>query len=223
MCDKLTIWGDSISCGMTFDESKARYTLCRDTYVKALPLQGVTVNSYAKPGCTAVMGLEIAEKTEPMAGGAALIEFGGNDSDLKWAEVAARPDIPHHALVSLPAFEAALKKLIYRARALGMRPIVALPLPVACERYFNWITRSLDREAILRYLGAPDYIYRWQERYAYAAQRVAERERCLTFDMRGLFLDCRNFESYMSLDGIHPSPKGYAVIRDAFLEVWKAQ
>ncbi len=220
IANQLYILGDSISCGVMYNAQAARYTLFRGTFDRVLRAQGVTVKNYAKPGCTSAMGLDVAAKSEPLPGGIALIEFGGNDSDLKWAEVSNRPDDPHSALVPIPEFENAMRSLIRQARSRLMTPVVSLPLPVVPDRYFNWISKGLIRESILRYLGSVEHIYRWQERYAFSAQRVAYQEHCSIFDMRGLFLNQRSYGDLMSNDGIHPNAAGYALIRDAFLASW---
>ena len=47
--NQLLIFGDSISCGVMYDEAAHRYTLCRNTYDRVLRTQGVAVKSYAKP------------------------------------------------------------------------------------------------------------------------------------------------------------------------------
>lgn len=218
--NQLFIFGDSISCGVMYDEAAHRYTLCRNTYDRVLRMQGVAVKSYAKPGCTAVDAVRMLDKAEPLPGAPCVIEFGGNDSDLNWEEVAAQPDLPHEAKVSLSDFHDSLLRLIAYARDNGMRPVVSIPLPVVPDRYFEWVSQKLDRDAILHYLGSPEYIYRWQERYAYVALKTANEANCPIFDLRGLFLDQRDFRDMMSRDGIHPNEAGYAVIREAALKRW---
>lgn len=215
---QLFIFGDSISCGVMYDESAGRYTLCRNTYDRVLRRQDVPVKNYAKPGCTAADAVRDLEKTEPLAGAQCIIEFGGNDSDLNWEDVSRQPDIAHKAKVSLADFRASLLRLIDYARANAMQPIIALPLPVVADRYFEWVSRSLDRNAILRYLGSTEYIYRWQERYAYQALKTASEAHCPVLDLRGAFLDQRDFRDMMSLDGIHPNESGYGLIREAALQ-----
>ena len=43
--NQLFIFGDSISCGVMYDEAAHRYTLCRNTYDRVLRTQGVAVKS----------------------------------------------------------------------------------------------------------------------------------------------------------------------------------
>ena len=60
--NQLFIFGDSISCGVMYDEAAHRYTLCRNTYDRVLRTQGVAVKSYAKPGCTAADAVRMLDK-----------------------------------------------------------------------------------------------------------------------------------------------------------------
>ena len=66
--NQLFIFGDSISCGVMYDEAAHRYTLCRNTYDRVLRTQGVAVKSYAKPGCTAADAVRMLDKAEPLPG-----------------------------------------------------------------------------------------------------------------------------------------------------------
>lgn len=214
----LVVFGDSIACGVTFDAVTARHTLCRDTYIRALRAQGVTVSSYAKPGCTTAIALEAARQASLPDSGTALIALGGNDSDLPWAEVSARPEDAHGALVSLEDYHNNLTALCALLRAGGLRPIVATPIPVVPDRYFDWFSARLDKEALLRHLGATEVIYRWQERYALEALIAAREADCPVINLRAKLLERRDFGALMSGDGIHPSAAGYALITRVMTE-----
>ena len=89
------------------------------------------------------------------------------------------------------------------------------PLPVVAERYVKWISRGLDAEKILKYLGSYEYIYRWQERYALEALKTALSTETEVFDLRSQFLYQRDFADFMCEDGIHPNPAGHALIAQA--------
>lgn len=220
IADKLYVWGDSIARGVYFDKARNQYSVCRDTFDHALRALGVAVRNFAKPGCTSKAALDMTETADIQPGAVAAIEFGGNDSDLKWSEVSEKPDEAHRALVPLNAYADSLKALIARARKLSLRPVIVTPIPVVAERYFKWVSAKLNPDAILKYLGSAAYIYRWQERYAYMAMQAARDADCPVFDLRSQFLDRRDFESLMSEDGIHPTPDGYRLIRDSVLSAW---
>lgn len=215
----ISIWGDSIGKSVTFDESRNRHIICRDNYEAIFKELGYELHNYARMGCTAPMGEKLMTE-ERMNGGIAVIEFGGNDSDIDWKAVSEDPENREHpALVSIPDFKAALTRMIARARKFHMRPVLVTPLPVAAGRYFEWVSRGLNRERILKYLGgSAEYIYRWQERYDIALMEVAIQEKTALFDVRSRFLDEKNLNDVMSLDGIHPNARGYGIIKEAVRE-----
>jgi len=219
--DSLYVLGDSIARGILYDESKGVYSLCRNTFDTVLKKMGVNVKNYSKMGCTSVSALSILDKCENRNGAIAAIEFGGNDSDLNWKSVAEHPEVFHEAAVTLPEFIQSIREMIRGFRKRGMRPVVVTPLPIVSERYYRQVSKNLDAKAILTYLGNEDSIYRWQERYSYAAWEAAHKESCGVFDLRSLFLNRRDFHSLMGPDGIHPNEKGYAVISEAVEKAWK--
>lgn len=218
--NQLCIFGDSIYCGVTFDETFGRYTLCRNTFDKKLRSFGVTVRNNARPGCTTDIALNHLDEAHVLPGAVCLISFGGNDSDLEWEKVAADPDHYHEGKVSLAQFKENIRELILFAREKQMQPVVCTPLPVAAERYFETFSKGLDRSALMRYLHNTEYIYRWQERYALGAQQVACSMNCEVFDLRSIFLYQRDFSALMCRDGIHPSAGGYTLMTQAFCSFW---
>ncbi|MGI6239750.1 MAG: SGNH/GDSL hydrolase family protein [Christensenellales bacterium] len=215
----ISIWGDSIGKSVMFDEARNRHIICRDNYEAYMRGRGLDVRNYARIGLTAPGGMELMTEERMEAGGIAVIEFGGNDSDIDWASVSEHPDRElHPAKVSIPDFKKALSGMIDRARASGMAPIIVTPLPLVADRYFEWVSRGLDRANILKYLGAAEFIYRWQERYDIAVREVAAMARTQLFDLRTRFLGEKNLDALMSVDGIHPNAQGHALIKDAVRE-----
>ena len=94
--------------------------------------------------------------------------------------------------------------------------MLVTPLPIVPERYIRWMTKGLDFEAIMRYLGSYEWIYRWQERYALESLKAArDVGGCRIFDLRSEFLLQRDFPDLMCEDGIHPNAEGYKLIRNA--------
>lgn len=216
----ISIWGDSIGKCIMFDSERNRHVICRDSFERCLRQQGVDVHNYAVMGCTAPKGVQLMTEERLNNGGIAVIEFGGNDSDLDWKAVCDEPEKSAEKLVrvTLPDFRAALSDMVNRARAHGLKPILATPLPVMSDRYLDWISRPLDRAKILNYLGAADYIYRWQERYDIAVRQIAAELGVKLFDIRTRFLMERSIGEYMSIDGIHPNAEGHRIIKEAALE-----
>lgn len=211
---EVSIWGDSIGKSVMFDEARNRHVICRDNYEELIRAQGIEVKNYARIGCTAPMGEELMTEERLGEGGVAVIEFGGNDSDIDWRAVSEDPERElFPAKVSIADFKAALSTMVARARAHGMRPILVTPLPLVAERYFEWVSRGLNRPNILKYLGASEFIYRWQERYDIAARVVASETRTRLFDIRTRFLQEKRLDELMSIDGIHPNERGHLLIK----------
>ncbi len=216
--NSISIWGDSIGKCIMFDADRNRHVICRDSYETCLKQKGMEIKNYAVMGCTAPKGESLMTDERMRRGGLAVIEFGGNDSDLDWKAVCDDPDREMYpAKVSIPDFKSALRHMIHRARQADMRPMLVTPLPVMAERYLNWISRGLDKQRILRYLGNAEYIYRWQERYDIAVREIAAETGVGIFDIRTRFLLEKHLGDAMSLDGIHPSAKGHQIIKDAVL------
>ena len=216
----ISVWGDSIGKGIMFDPARNRHVICRDSWETSLKQQGLDIHNYAVMGCTAPKGVTLMTEDRLNKGGVAVIEFGGNDSDLDWKAVCDDPEksADHFVRVTLPDFRSALSAMVERARSFGLLPVLSTPLPVIADRYFEWISKPLDRDKILDYLGAAEYIYRWQERYDIAVRETAAKLNVKLFDIRTRFLQERRIGDFMSLDGIHPNEKGHAIIRETVLE-----
>lgn len=220
----ISVWGDSIGKGIMFDTARNRHVICRDSYEAHLKKCGVDVRNYSVMGCTAPKGVELMTENRLSLGGIAVIEFGGNDSDLDWQAVCNDPDTAAESIVkvTIPDFRKALRAMVEKARLFGLKPVLSTPIPVIADRYLEWISKPLDRDKILNYLGAAEYIYRWQERYDIAVRQIAAEMGVRLFDVRTRFLQERRIGDFMSIDGIHPNEKGHELIKDTALEYLQA-
>ena len=207
----ICVWGDSIAKGVYYDEARGRYAILRESCLRLMESElGIPVRNYAVMGRTAPECLAAVDPRDRVPGGIAVIEFGGNDCDMDWAAVARQPDRDHPARSSVAEFKRALQGMAAFVRAGGMEPILVTPLPIDGQKYFQWVSRGLDQEAILKYLGGdPQMMYRWQEQYAGAVRDVAREEDTRLLDCRGAFLSDREFPSFYCPDGIHPNARGH--------------
>lgn len=206
----ICVWGDSLAKGVYYDEDRDRYAILKDGCLRLLAREGgFDVRSHAVMGRTAAECLSSMEAEETVPGAVAVFEFGGNDSDMDWAAVAREPEREHPARSGLAEYKTALTGLASFARRHGMEPVLTTPLPLDGEKYFRWVSRGLDQEAILKYLGGdPHMMYRWQEQYAAAARDAAREADARLLDLRGAFLSDRSFRTYYCLDGIHLNGRG---------------
>ena len=126
---------------------------------------------------------------------------------------------------TLDEFAVELSDMVQGARQGGMTPLLVTPMPVVSSRYFRWITRSLNADAVLRWLGDVEHIYRWQERYAAAVRDVARETHAHLLDLRDAFLRVGPLEKYFCADGIHPNEEGHRLmfecVRSFVTEGWK--
>ncbi len=219
LVSSIHIWGDSIGKGVIFDESRGRYAISGQRWTAQIEAQlGIQVHNHSRMGAVIPDGLKELERSPELSGALAVIEFGGNDCDLPWAEVAKAPAQDHLAKVPVDLFRKLLGQFINQVRTRGARPLLVTPPPLDAARYFAWVTRQLDAQAVERFLGDIQHIYRWQERYAIAVRDVAQQLNCELFDLRDAFLAQRDVASYLCIDGIHPNERGQNLIAQAILQ-----
>ena len=220
MWKQLQIWGDSLLKGVVFDEIRNRYQILRGNCVQQLTaLLPFPVENNARMGCTAPEGFEMLKEGEMQPGGLALIEYGGNDCDMDWAAVAADPSKDHQPKTSPEVFASMLEQCVERVREADMQPMLVVPTPLHAPRYFDWVTRGLDRAAVLGFLGDVERIYRWQERYALLVCTTASKLRCPLINLRDAFLAVKGYERLLCIDGIHPNAEGHALMLDTMKAV----
>jgi lysophospholipase L1-like esterase len=223
---KVVLFGDSVARGIVLGDDGS-YSPIHDSFAEgAAGRLGLPLVNKARFGCTIAKGLEItrrflarepAKREKPEL---ALLEFGGNDCDFKWDEIAARPAEHHDPTTPLPIFSKLYGEMIGELKAAGFSPVIMTLPPLDAERYFAWVTRKgLDQAAVLSWLGDVGMIYRWHEGYDKEVRRIAEREGCPLADVRKAFIDSGDYGKYICQDGIHPNRLGHALIEGELLDL----
>ena len=214
--------GDSISKGVVYDEARERYAVTENNYVSLLQrvLKGIIYNA-SKFGNTIVKGLgRLPREVESRNHDIVVIEFGGNDCDFNWPEVAQNPRFDHPPQTDYDLFQKLLTETIGDLNSKGVVPVLLTLPPLDAEKYLNWISHG-DKEArknILLWLGSVTKIYWWQERYNAAIIKVAKETGTKWIDVRGAFLEHPDFLNMICVDGIHPNERGHKVIAEKILE-----
>lgn len=211
--------GDSILKGVQLDESSGRYRLKNDMDIPAIEKEfGISVRNESHFGATVEKGSRLLERLlqRGTACDVLVMDFGGNECDVNWAEIAQAPERQHLPRIPLEAFIQHYRTLIRRVRSGGIRPVVTNLPPLDSERFFKWWCRDLDRAAVLRWLGQVENIYAWQERYSRGVEALAREEGVPLVDLRGAFLDYGHLERTLCADGTHPNSTGQALITRAF-------
>lgn len=217
MINSICVFGDSIIRGVIFDAIRGRYIFLKNSFANLFGKNtGIRVDNYAKFGCTITVGDKIIDKH-----GANLscykytaLEFGGNDCDFNWKAVSERPDDEHIPNTPIEEFEALYSKVIDKVAQSGSKPVLFSLPPLHAQKYFDFLSKGLNKENILRWLGDVEHIYRWHEMYNLVVVKLAAMKNAPLIDIRRAFLESKNYERLLCDDGIHPNENGHALISD---------
>jgi lysophospholipase L1-like esterase len=219
---RIGIWGDSVAKGVVLDAERGRYVLLRENFAAGAGLRlGVSLENRARFGCTVAQGREIVKRSlenDPFCD-VAVLEFGGNDCDFDWREVADAPDEEHVPKTTLADFLSVYREMVSLLRARGTEVFLMTLPPLDAVRYFAWIVRGgLSAKDILHWLGDVQTIYRWHERYNLAVWELSRETGCEVIDIRRSFLERRDYRTLLCEDGIHPNEAGHAVIETVLVD-----
>ncbi len=222
---KIIVSGDSISKGVIYDEIKMKYTILEENYVDLLrnKLDGIIYNT-SRFGSTIIKGIQKLKtnifKDKPDV---VLIEYGGNDCDFNWDEIAKNPEADHIPKTDFETFENTLLETINLVKENRGIPVLMNLPPLNADKYLDWISKNSPaaKTNILKWLGSVTKIYWWQERYNSVIVKIAEETKTLWIDIRGAFLHYPDFTKLLCIDGIHPNKDGHIVIADKITDFIK--
>jgi lysophospholipase L1-like esterase len=211
------VFGDSILRGVLLDPVNKRYYPLPDDRFRRFEEQfGLKLHNKSSFGCIIGKGYR---KVRAMLSGddqpcdIAVLEYGGNDCDFNWAEVAEKPDSPHEPNTPLAVFKNTYLQIINDLKSRSIVPVIMSLPPICAEKYFNWITRNgLSKEKILSWLGDVQTIARYQELYSLAVTEIALSTSSQLIDIRSAFLERRDYARLICDDGIHPNLDGHELI-----------
>jgi len=220
---KICLFGDSISKGVIIDEIHDRYIMTKRSFANILTAgeETLDVTNYSMLGCTIQKGRSLIERhiRDVENCEITVLEYGGNDSDHNWAEVAENPNTEHLPKTPIDEFVKDYRDIVEKLSAMGKRIIMLNLPPIDEHKYFDWISRGLCKENILKWLGGSDeYIYRFHEIYNVQACNIASEYRLPLIDIRSAFLRMRNYSDCLCSDGIHPNEKGHELIAKTISE-----
>lgn len=216
--NKIGVWGDSILKGVIFDEKAGKYRPSDDSAVNILKRDflAVDIKNNSRFGCTAPKAEKNLEHflENGYHADAVLLEFGGNDCDFNWAEVSAAPHSEHEPNTPLSKFIESMHNMVNNLIKHKITPVLMNLPPISAERYFNWITipENVNAENVLFWLKEKQVIYRQQENYSHAIDNMARQYNIPLIDVREPFLEIRDYENYLCVDGIHLNEKGQALM-----------
>ena len=204
---KIQIFGDSIMKGVVYNEEMNKYSLCKDK----LAVENAEITNRSKMGATIEYGMTSAIRHlhEYGSSSTVLLEFGGNDCNHKWDEVSEHPELEHISFVPPRTFVEDYIKTINILKKAGAQVIVSTLPPISSEKFMNYLSRGLNFDNILQWLGSVEILSRRQQEYSELAKRVAERTGCKILPLREAAESLPGWEDMLCADGMHPSEAGY--------------
>ena len=218
--------GDSVLKGFQYSLEKGRHvTDCSIDYERAT---GMNVENLGKFGCTVSKGLEytrrVFEKNPDCDW--VLADFGGNDSDFNWAEIAANPYIAHDPKTVIPVFYLDYCALVRHVQEYGSRIVLTTLPPLCSEGYIDWTvkTQNLDRNGIMTWLnGDIERVRVYHYLYSEMVKTVSRDCGVPLIDLRSAFEAAGKPSELMGPDGIHPNEKGQKIIEACIERFFRSQ
>ena len=203
------------------DNGTVKYIISDHGFVNRVGCSsGLSIRNLSRFGSTILGGLKNIDRHlhEIKHGDRVVLEFGGNDCNFDWAQVAAAPEKQHLPATPKDEFAEKYYSAIKLAKSRGARVALCTLVPIESKRFMNWVSRGLDRAGILQYLhGDVNEIGRWQESYSRLVQQVADASGCPALDLRAPFEHAPGgMEHLISADGIHPNAEGYKKLSAVF-------
>ncbi|MDR2125542.1 MAG: SGNH/GDSL hydrolase family protein [Prevotellaceae bacterium] len=220
---KAAVFGDSILRGIQLDSCTKKYIVNNCIDIDQIEHKHlVSVDNFSVFGCTINKGnMMLQRRLGKMSFDIAVLEYGGNDCDFNWKEIAERPYDKHIPKTPLATFIDIYLKMINLLKEKCIEPIVATLPPLEPQWFFDWFCNGLNKDNILKWLGTVNTIYRWQEKYSRAIEYIAYKTNTLIVDIRSAFLQYFRIDDLLCEDGTHPNSKGQNVITETFLNISK--
>lgn len=215
-------YGDSITKGIIYDEEKSKYATLKENFTNIISnkIKGQVFNA-GKFGSTIIRGAskmyrDVIKKSPDIV----LIEFGGNDCDYNWEDIAKNPDNEYKPNTDIFTFRETLLSMIDTLKNDHILPVLMTLPPLDPQKYFKWITKedSFAEQNILHWLGTKDALFNWHSSYNKIITEVANETSTVLIDVRTEFLKHIDYGQFLCKDGIHPNIDGQSLIASVILK-----
>lgn len=188
---RIAVFGDSLMKG-TLPDAQLRYHFHTDLFEAPLAGLHAEVTNRSVFGATSRKGVALVQRD--LARGHrydwALVEYGGNDCNYDWPDVAAHPEQDHDPVVLVDEFRANMAAIVQMLREAGIRPIFTTLPPIDEVKYLACIDHNgASAAGVMQWLGDVRRIYRTQERYSGLVRTIADELDVPCVDPRERFLD----------------------------------
>lgn len=217
----VTLFGDSILYGIIVDPSNLKYVKCPDYDLRRDATEiGIDLLNISQMGRNSFEGISEVKNylTRHPAPDYAVVEFGGNDCNRDWDAIIK--GLSGDVKTPIEKFKSNLKEMITtlashntKVALMNMPPIVSLP-------FLNWVAQSEQSKRIIEaFLGDVEQIYKTHESYSTEICNLAQDLSIPLIDVRAKF-GC-DPTPYLCIDGVHPNPDGYRLIKNELLKYLK--
>lgn len=214
---KVCLFGDSISKGVIIDELHNRYMVTKRSFANIISgcEDWMELKNYSMLGCTIEKGRRLINRHRQAVDDSdvVVLEYGGNDCDFLWDEIAAEPSTEHLPKTPLDDFLEDYREIITGLQGIGKEVVMINLPPLVQGKYFDWVSRGLSADNIMSWLGGTaDTIYNYHEGYNDRICLLAEQYDIPLIDIRSAFLRLGDYSGYICEDGIHPNEEGHELI-----------
>ncbi|MBO7652647.1 MAG: PCMD domain-containing protein [Bacteroidales bacterium] len=220
---KLIAFGDSIIKGIIAEEENGslKYKISENsaTDICSRKLE-IEVHNFGKFGSTITTGEKIIDKhlQRISEGDIVLLEFGGNDSDKMWKEIAEKPDFEHIAKTPLQTFVETYHRIIQKLKTTGATIYILTMPPIDTKSYFRHFTKGMNPSQITNIMkwlyGNIEIVGLWHEMYNQEIIKIACSENVELINIYKPFIKQRDYRPLFCCDGIHPNQRGQEIISD---------
>ncbi len=216
-----SVFGDSILKGVQFEGARGRYVVNDNLGLSSIAAsRGLYIKNFSKFGCTITKAYAYVLKMfHRIDADMVLMNFGGNDCDYNWAEIAKSPLDIHSPNTDLELFVETYNKMVDHVVSRRSVPVLATLVPVEASTYVDHVcrTQGLDRQSIdLWARSNSKALENNQSVYSEAVRDIARSRGVPLVDLRGAMCSQGDVSALLCEDGIHPNDAGQKVIKDCF-------
>lgn len=220
---KITVFGDSVLKGViTTPQTTSLFDVTEnDSLSLAQKELGFELDNRSIYGNIITKGQLKFNKWLEKGGSAdiCIIEFGDNDSDYDWPPISQNPDGEYDYKTPLQDYLRILKEMTDSCKKNKILPILASVPALIPERWINSISKGLNKENIIKFLGGDiNKLSQNQELYYKAMQTFASKNKIKLVDMRQALINEDNYADLICMDGIHPSEAGYKLMSQVWIK-----
>lgn len=215
-------FGDSVLKGIVLEKDK--YKVCKNRFSNICEnVLNVVIENKAKFGSTILIGEKSFEKNVEIFDNPnveyVILEFGGNDCDFKWNEIASNPTIEHYPNIEINEFAKMYTEIIHFIKNKNKKPVLLSLPPIDAQKYINRLSKELNKENILKWMNNnPYFLTNWHERYNIEVFKLAINNNISIIDITSKFLEHKDYSIFLCEDGIHPNEEGHKLISEAIQE-----